>query len=99
MENLKCEESDPASVIIHLQPAGNAPRLSKKKFKINSKREFRAIEDFLRRALKKTEEEDVFLYLRQCFEPDSDQVIGDLYACFGTGPELQIWYATQQVWG
>ncbi|TPX44621.1 hypothetical protein SeMB42_g02199 [Synchytrium endobioticum] len=86
-------------VIIRLKAAGNAPILKQTFFKISPSQKFQFVINFLRKELGSGPDEPLFLYVNSAFAPAPDELISNLYKCFGIDQSLIINYSTTPVWG
>ncbi|XP_065205626.1 autophagy protein 12-like [Planococcus citri] len=78
---------------------GNAPIMKTKKWKVSSSKTIGGITTFLRNYLKLSPSESLFLYVNQAFAPAPDQIIRNLYECYGAEGTLVIHYCKSQAWG
>ncbi|XP_065352902.1 autophagy protein 12-like [Cloeon dipterum] len=95
----KPASSDKSKIEILLKAAGNAPILKQKKWIVPQDRTIGWIMDFIKRCLKLEGGENLFLYLNQSFAPSPDQVIANLYECFGADGNLVFHYSLTPAWG
>ncbi|XP_068631932.1 autophagy protein 12-like [Battus philenor] len=107
-ENLKIEggnkengdgKSDKVKVDILLKATGDAPIMKKKKWAVDAEKPIGWIIEFVKKYLKLEPEEKLFLYVNQTFAPSPDQIIRNLYECFGTDGKLVLHYCKSQAWG
>ncbi|XP_059473597.1 autophagy protein 12-like [Neocloeon triangulifer] len=100
-ENASAEAAgtDKSKVEILLKAAGNAPIMKKKKWAVGQDKTIGWIMDFIRRYLKLEAGDNLFLYLNQSFAPCPDQVIANLYECFGSDGNLVFHYSLTPAWG
>ncbi|KAH9633071.1 hypothetical protein HF086_010180 [Spodoptera exigua] len=71
---------------ILLKATGNAPIMKKKKWAVDAEKPIGWIMEF-------------FLYVNQTFAPSPDQLVKNLYECFGTDGKLVLHYCKSQAWG
>ncbi|CAH2036812.1 unnamed protein product, partial [Iphiclides podalirius] len=108
-ENLKIESEqkenndpgkiDKTKVDILLKATGDAPIMKKKKWAVDAEKPIGWIMEFVKKYLKLEPEEKLFLYVNQTFAPSPDQIIKNLYECFGTDGKLVLHYCKSQAWG
>lgn len=110
IENLKIESEDnkdsgdlnkneKSKVDILLKATGNAPIMKKKKWAVDAEKPIGWIMEFVKKYLKLESEERLFLYVNQTFAPSPDQIVRNLYECFGTDGKLVLHYCKSQAWG
>jgi hypothetical protein len=95
-------QTPPNMVKIILRAIGSAPSLTQQKFKLNANKTILDVEMYLHKKLEAgaNKVENLFLYISNSgFSPTHDQIVGDLYRDFGTGPELILTYGIQETWG
>uniref|UniRef100_A0A182XYI5 Ubiquitin-like protein ATG12 n=1 Tax=Anopheles stephensi TaxID=30069 RepID=A0A182XYI5_ANOST len=88
-----------AKLDIVLHATGSAPILKQKKWSVDQEKPISAIVKFIHKYLKLDPEERLFLYINQTFAPSPDQIIKNLYECYGTNGKLILHYAKTQAWG
>ncbi|XP_034830607.1 autophagy protein 12-like [Maniola hyperantus] len=98
-ENGDSVKSDKVKVDILLKATGNAPIMKKKKWAVDAEKPIGWIMEFVKKYLKLEPEEKLFLYVNQTFAPSPDQIIKNLYECFGTDGKLVLHYCKSQAWG
>ncbi|CAH2253690.1 autophagy protein 12-like [Pararge aegeria] len=98
-ENGDSVKSDKVKVDILLKATGNAPIMKKKKWAVDAEKPIGWIMEFVKKYLKLEPEEKLFLYVNQTFAPSPDQIIKNLYECFGTDGKLVLHYCKTQAWG
>eukprot|EP00762_Andalucia_godoyi_P007655 ANDGO_07907.mRNA.1 Ubiquitin-like protein ATG12 len=86
-------------VIVLFVPIANAPQLKQAKFKISADSSFSALQLFLRKQLQLKPEESLFMYCSSAFRPTPDQLVGDLFSCFGTSNMLTVHYCLTPAYG
>ncbi|XP_063711157.1 autophagy protein 12-like [Symsagittifera roscoffensis] len=84
---------------IMFQPVGSAPILKQKKFKVDPHKTIEFLHSTLKRLLKLTEGDSMFLYVNQAFAPSLDSVLKHLHDCYNIDGKLMIHYCTTQAWG
>ncbi|KAI1292147.1 Autophagy protein 12-like [Halotydeus destructor] len=82
-----------------LKATGDAPIMKKKKWTVDPEKTVSWVIQFIRKYLKLEPSESLFLYVNQAFAPPPDQVIKNLYSCFGSDGKLVLYYARTQAWG
>ncbi|CAG4975807.1 unnamed protein product [Colias eurytheme] len=92
-------KSDKVKVDILLKATGNAPIMKKKKWAVDAEKPIGWIMEFVKKYLKLEADEKLFLYVNQTFAPSPDQIIKNLYECFGTDGKLVLHYCKSQAWG
>ncbi|XP_063362397.1 autophagy protein 12-like [Cydia amplana] len=104
-ETLKIEDngdavkSDKVKIDILLKATGNAPIMKKKKWAVDAEKPIGWIMEFVKKYLKLEPDERLFLYVNQTFAPCPDQIVRNLYECFGTDGKLVLHYCKSQAWG
>ncbi|XP_047995446.1 autophagy protein 12-like [Leguminivora glycinivorella] len=106
-ETLKIEDkdngdtvkSDKVKIDILLKATGNAPIMKKKKWAVDAEKPIGWIMEFVKKYLKLEPDERLFLYVNQTFAPSPDQIVKNLYECFGTDGKLVLHYCKSQAWG
>lgn len=84
---------------ILLKATGNAPIMKKKKWAVDAEKPIGWIMEFVKKYLKLEPNEKLFLYVNQTFAPSPDQLVKNLYECFGTDGKLVLHYCKSQAWG
>ncbi|CAH0723093.1 unnamed protein product, partial [Brenthis ino] len=92
-------KSDKVKIDILLKATGNAPIMKKKKWAVDAEKPIGWVMEFVKKYLKLEPEEKLFLYVNQTFAPSPDQLIKNLYECFGTDGKLVLHYCKSQAWG
>ncbi|VVC86610.1 autophagy protein 12-like [Leptidea sinapis] len=95
-DSVKC---DKVKVDILLKATGNAPIMKKKKWSVDAEKPVGWVMEFVKKYLKLEPEEKLFLYVNQTFAPSPDQIIKNLFECFGTDGKLVLHYCKSQAWG
>uniref|UniRef100_A0A2M3ZJY3 Ubiquitin-like protein ATG12 n=1 Tax=Anopheles braziliensis TaxID=58242 RepID=A0A2M3ZJY3_9DIPT len=95
----KSEKQEIKKIDIVLHATGSAPILKQKKWSVDQEKPISAIIKFIHKYLKLDQEERLFLYINQTFAPAPDQIIKNLYECYGTNGKLVLHYAKTQAWG
>lgn len=90
---------DKAKIDILLKATGNAPIMKQKKWSVSQDFLIGRISEFVRRYLKLEPGEKLFLYVNQTFAPAPDQVLKNLYNCYGADGKLILHYCKSQAWG
>ncbi|XP_078035631.1 autophagy-related 12 [Augochlora pura] len=90
---------DKAKIDILLKATGNAPIMKQKKWTVAQDSSIGKISDFVRRYLKLETSEKLFLYVNQTFAPAPDQMLKNLYDCYGADGKLILHYCKSQAWG
>ncbi|CAK1596594.1 unnamed protein product [Parnassius mnemosyne] len=98
-ENLESAKSDKNKVDILLKATGDAPIMKKKKWAVDAEKPIGWVMEFVKKYLKLEPEEKLFMYVNQTFAPSPDQIIRNLYECFGTDGKLVLHYCKSQAWG
>ncbi|XP_014291464.1 autophagy protein 12-like isoform X1 [Halyomorpha halys] len=86
-------------VDIFLKATANAPIMKRRKWTVDHDKTIAWIIAFLRKYFKLDANESLFLYVNQSFAPSPDQVVRNLYECFGTDGKLILHYCQTQAWG
>eukprot|EP00117_Sycon_ciliatum_P049161 scpid91095/ scgid34897/ Autophagy protein 12-like len=92
-------EKSKEKITIMFKATGDAPILKQRKFLIDPTKDVAWLLKFLRRQLKLQLSDALFLYVSQSFVPPPDQVIKNLYDCFGTDRKLIFNYSLNPAWG
>lgn len=90
---------DTSKVVIRFAPAGNAPVLRNKFYKITASNRFQSVIQFLRKELGWKPQDSLFCYISSAFSPAPDDTVGNLYKCFGTEGFLVVNYSSTAAWG
>ncbi|XP_034247477.1 autophagy protein 12-like [Thrips palmi] len=110
-ESIPPEPSSPASVAdrpnetnkhkidILLKATGNAPIMKQKKWTVEKDKKIGSIIEFIKKYLKLEPSESLFLYVNQAFAPAPDQIVRNLYDCYGSDGKLVLHYCKSQAWG
>jgi ubiquitin-like protein ATG12 len=86
-------------VKIHLVAVGSAPLLKKTKFQLAADQRFAALQTFLRKQLKLSASDSLFLYCHSSFAPGPDASVGELRDLWAVRDELVVHYSLQEAWG
>ncbi|KAG8223308.1 hypothetical protein J437_LFUL001182 [Ladona fulva] len=92
-------ETEKQKIEILLKATGNAPIMKMKKWAVDPEKKIGWIIDFIKRYLNLESSENLFLYVNQAFAPSPDQIVRNLYECFGTDGKLVLHYCKSQAWG
>ncbi|CAO1390324.1 unnamed protein product [Diamesa hyperborea] len=84
---------------ILLNAAGNAPIMKQRKWAVDPMKDICWVAKFIHKYLKLDVEEKLFLYVNQTFAPSPDQILNNLYECYGSGGKLTLHYSINQAWG
>ena len=100
MAEIVKEESfeEPEKIIIRFISVG-AATLKSPFVKIKETETFQVVINYLRKQLKIKPGEGLFLYINSAFAPAPDEVISNLYKCFGNEGKLLVSYSNQAAWG
>ena len=93
---------DPASknkIDVLLKAAGDAPIMKKKKWAVDGNKPVAYLTQFIKKYIKCEPHESLFLYVNQTFCPSQDQVLSNLFECFGSDGKLILHYCKTQAWG
>ncbi|KXJ68958.1 autophagy protein 12-like [Aedes albopictus] len=99
LEPQKVEKQEAKKIDIILHATGSAPILKQKKWAVDQEKPISAIIKFIHKYLKLEPGEKLFLYINQTFAPSPDQIIKNLYDCYGANGKLVLHYAKSQAWG
>uniref|UniRef100_A0A1B0D413 Ubiquitin-like protein ATG12 n=1 Tax=Phlebotomus papatasi TaxID=29031 RepID=A0A1B0D413_PHLPP len=94
-----CESLVYLAVDILLNATGNVPIMKKRKWAVDQDKQISWIMKFIHKYLKLDPEEKIFLYVNQTFAPSPDQIVKNLYECYGTNGTLVLYYCKSQAWG
>ncbi|KAL0278888.1 UNVERIFIED_CONTAM: hypothetical protein PYX00_000570 [Menopon gallinae] len=92
-------KTDTHKVDILLKATGNAPIMKKKRWAVDQERNVGWVIEFIKKYLRVDPSENLFLYVNQSFAPSPDQIIKNLYDCFGADGKLILHYCKSQAWG
>ncbi|KAK7207003.1 ubiquitin-like autophagy protein Apg12-domain-containing protein [Myxozyma melibiosi] len=95
----KYARAPPRKVEIRFRPIGSAPRLTRAVAKISSSQHFEVVVRFLRRQLRFSDQEPLFVYINSSFAPSLDQEVGFLHECFKVDGHLQVSYCNTAAFG
>jgi len=98
-ENKLIMVEKPTKIDVLLKAAGDAPIMKKKKWAVESNKQVAYLTQFIRKYIKCEPDESLFLYVNQTFVPSPDQVLSNLFDCFGTDGKLVLHYCKSQAWG
>ncbi len=74
--------------------------MKQKNYKVDGEKKIEWILAFIRKYLKLSEAEQIFVYVNQAFSPSPDQTVRNIYECFGGGDgKLVLYYSKTQMWG
>jgi len=82
-----------------LKPVGDAPILKQKLWAIDPEKQVAQVIQFCSRLMKLDRESNLLLFVNQSFAPSPDQVIRNLYDCFGADGKLVLHYSIGVAWG
>ena len=86
-------------VTVMLKPTANAPILKQKNYMVERSRHVGWISSFVKKQIQADPEEQVFLYINQCFCPSPDQEVGTLFDIYDSGKKLVLHYCLTPAWG
>lgn len=66
-------------VVVRFKPVGSAPPIRRELVKVASAHKFESVVAYLRKTLKVTDTESVFLYVNSTFAPALDEIVGNLW--------------------
>ena len=81
-------------IIVQFKATGSAPILKQPFFKLGKQQKFSTVIQFLRKLLQMSESDPLFVYINSSFAPLPDEIVSQLYDCFGTDGSLICHYAT-----
>ena len=96
---IKSTAEKKAKIDVLLKAAGDAPIMKKKKWAVDANKPIAYLIEFIRKYIKCEPSESLFLYVNQTFAPSPDQVLSNLFECFGTDGKLILHYCKSQAWG
>ena len=96
---VKSSVAEKKKIDVLLKAAGDAPIMKKKKWAVDANKPVAYLSEFIRKYIKCEPSESLFLYVNQTFVPAPDQVISNLFECFGTDGKLVLHYCKSQAWG
>ncbi|KAK4241786.1 hypothetical protein C8A03DRAFT_40877 [Achaetomium macrosporum] len=87
-------------VVVRFKPVGSAPPIRRELVKVASANKFESVVAYLRKTLKVSETESVFLYVNSTFAPALDEVVGNLWRCFkDSNDHLNVAYSMTPAFG
>ncbi|XP_031567514.1 ubiquitin-like protein ATG12 [Actinia tenebrosa] len=86
-------------VEVLLKAAGDAPIMKKKKWTVEGTKTIAYLIEFIKKYIRCEPSDSLFLYVGQAFAPSPDQVVSNLYECFGADGKLVLHYCKSQAWG
>ncbi|KAK3303403.1 ubiquitin-like autophagy protein Apg12-domain-containing protein [Chaetomium strumarium] len=87
-------------VVVRFKPVGSAPPIRRELVKVASAHKFESVVAYLRKTLKVSETESVFLYVNSTFAPALDEVVGNLWRCFkDSNDHLNVAYSMTPAFG
>ncbi|KAI6654752.1 Ubiquitin-like protein ATG12 [Oopsacas minuta] len=86
-------------VTVMLKPTANAPILKQKNYIVERSRHVGWISNFLKKQIQAEPDDQVFLYINQCFCPSPDQEVGALFDLYESGKKLVLHYCLTPAWG
>lgn len=96
----KTISNKPTKVTLLLKAAGNAPILKTKKWEVDEAWTMAFFQQSLRKILKLSPDQSLFIFVNQSFSPSPEHTIGTLQQCFGSeGSKLTLHYSTVLAWG
>ncbi|XP_073974198.1 autophagy-related 12 isoform X2 [Rhodnius prolixus] len=95
----ECQQAKKEKITVLLKATANAPIIKKRKWMVEPDRKIGAIAAFVRKYLQLEPSESLFLYVNQTFAPSPDQIVKNLYDCFGTDGTLILHYCKTPAWG
>ncbi|XP_068220243.1 autophagy protein 12-like [Palaemon carinicauda] len=98
-EQQDVKEAANKKIDVLLKATGDAPIMKKKKWAVEGDKPVGWVAEFIRKYLKLEPSESLFVYVNQCFAPAPDQIIRNLYECFGSDGKLVLHYCKTQAWG
>uniref|UniRef100_A0A7M5X7K5 Ubiquitin-like protein ATG12 n=1 Tax=Clytia hemisphaerica TaxID=252671 RepID=A0A7M5X7K5_9CNID len=93
------DPSEKKKIDVLLKAAGDAPIMKKKKWAVDANKPVAYLTEFIRKYIKCEPSESLFIYVNQTFVPAPDQLISNLFDCFGTDGKLVLHYCKSQAWG
>lgn len=102
VEKLSLQPEKPNETVkidILLNAAGNAPIMKQRKWTVDWLKDISWVSKFIHKYLKLDPEEKIFLYINQTFAPSPDQILKNLYECYGNQNKLSLHYSINQAWG
>lgn len=66
-------------IVVRFKPVGSAPPIRRELLKVGSVHKFESVVAYLRKTLKVSDTESVFLYINNTFAPALDEVVGNLW--------------------
>ncbi|KAF9432151.1 hypothetical protein BGZ76_011198 [Entomortierella beljakovae] len=90
---------DTSKVVVRFQPIGNVPILKNKVYTITASNKFMAVIQFLRKQIDYKSSDPLFLYVNSVFSPAPDEIVLNLYKCFGIDGKLIVNYCASPAWG
>ena len=92
-------QSQTPKVLIYLKSVGEAPSLTRQKFKLDGTKTCLEIDKFLRKNIGVSSDKSIYLFIGSGFTPGFDQSLQSLFDLFEVGGELVIQYGLKEMWG
>ncbi|KAI9634231.1 ubiquitin-like autophagy protein Apg12-domain-containing protein [Dioszegia hungarica] len=92
------KQKDTSKVVVRFKSIGAAPIMKNNVFKVTAGNKYATVVTFLRGQLGSKEGDPLFTYVNAAFTPAPDDIVGNLYKCFGTEGHLIINYSNTQAW-
>ncbi|KAG0303116.1 hypothetical protein BGZ98_006985 [Dissophora globulifera] len=98
MANLRRRGAN-TKVVVRFKGVGGVPVMKNNLFKITGNRKFSAVIQFLRKEINYKNSDPLVFYVNSAFSPAPDEIVGDLFQCFGTDGTLIVNYSVEPAWG
>ncbi|KAG5679672.1 hypothetical protein PVAND_009226 [Polypedilum vanderplanki] len=102
VERLSIQPEKPAEIVkidILLNAVGNSPIMKQRKWTVDWMKDISWVSKFIHKYLKLDSEDKLFLYINQTFAPSPDQILKNLYECYGSQNKLSLHYSISPAWG
>ncbi|XP_018027361.1 ubiquitin-like protein ATG12 [Hyalella azteca] len=92
-------KSTDEKIEIILKATGDAPIMKKTKWSVVRSRSVGWVATFIKKYSHLPDTDTLFLYVNQSYAPAPDELLDNLYSCFGADNKLVLHYSKTQAWG
>ncbi|KAI1380553.1 ubiquitin-like autophagy protein Apg12 [Hypoxylon crocopeplum] len=93
-------EFEQEKILVRFKAVGSAPQLTREVRRISATQKFEAVVSHLRKVLKLSPTEGLFLYVNSSFAPALDEIVGNLHRCFkDSNDQLIVVYSITPAFG
>ncbi|KAF2364411.1 Ubiquitin-like protein Atg12 [Trinorchestia longiramus] len=97
--SIKVTKAVDEKIEIILKATGDAPIMKKTKWNVVRSRTVGWVAMFIKKYSHLQETDSLFLYVNQSYAPAPDELLDNLYCCFGAENKLVLHYSRAQAWG